>query len=166
MRNQRRPAIEPLEAKSLLSAGPGSSGLAETLTVSRATATPGEPIVLTYTRTNVGHHDLNVTEGPSRDGFVISRGGAEVWRSNRGPTPMFVVLKTLRPGESTTIQATWHGQADPGAPAPQAGTFVVANQDDPGGPKATVTIVPAGHHPSPHTAPGPAAPPHPRHRGG
>ncbi len=150
MKTRRRLQVEPMESKTPPSSGLAGSGLAEKLTVSHATARPGEPIVLTATLTNVTDHDVTVADGPSRDGFVVSRGGKEVWRSGAGMmSAMFLVQKTLHPGESITTHATWDGQVAPGHDSGPTGTFHVTTRREPDGPGATVTIEPA-HHPGKH----------------
>jgi len=148
---RRRLEMEPMESKAPPSSGLAGSGLAESLTVSRSTARPGETIELTATLTNVSDHDITVADGPSRHGFVASQAGREVWRSGAGTmTAMFLVQRTLHPGESITTHATWDGHAAPGhVPGPTTGTFHVATLRDPAGSGATVTIEPA-HHPGKH----------------
>jgi Intracellular proteinase inhibitor len=142
--------LEPLEGRSLL------SGLAYSLTTNQASYQPGQPVEMTFRETNVSSQPVTVQDGPSIDGFTVSRDGAVVWRSNAGINPLFIRLETLQPGQSLTLAATWDG-IPTGGSAPISGTFVISNQL---GPQAATTVTISGS-----TAPSPApkgqAPPTP-----
>ena len=150
--------LEPLEGRSLL------SGLAYSLTTDQSAYQVGQPIVMTFQETNVSAHAITVDDGPSIDGFIVSQDGTEVWRSNSGANPMFVLADTLQPGQSLTLTATWDGVPD-GDTAPVPGTYVIANELDPQAATAMVTIsssttpstppnsTPPGDPPAPDPAP-------------
>jgi hypothetical protein len=148
MRPATRLSVEVLEGKTLLSgAAAVGADLSTTLTVDRSTYAPGQPVSVTFTETNVSHHDVTVVHGPVNEGFVVSRNGKEVWRSNAGLEPQFLEREVLHPGQSIQLQATWDGRPDvpSGEGSPMKGTFVVRNELAPNGASATVTI---GAHPA------------------
>jgi hypothetical protein len=95
-------------------------GLTERLTTDRAFYHAGQTVRMTLTETNITTHPVAVSVGPSIDGFSITHNGAVVYRSNGGMQPMFIMLRTLQPGQSLTLTATWK--------AVGSGTFVVHNQ--------------------------------------
>jgi hypothetical protein len=140
-----RPAFESLEGRALLSSA--TPGLAVSISTDRASYQAGQPVVILFTETNVGKHDVSVSHGPSVDGFVARRGGKDVWRSNAGLNPMSIRVDVLHPGQSHTIRATWDGRSDllePGRPSvegpPLAGTFEIRKALARGGPIVRVTI--------------------------
>ncbi len=130
MKSRRRPQIEGLEGRSLL------SGLSTTLTSSAPVAAPGQPVTFTLQETNHSSQPITVDQGPSLDGFEVQQAGRTIWQSNAGIQPMFVTAQTLQPGQSLTLSATWNGKAQDGS-APPAGTYTVVNQM---APQATTTV--------------------------
>jgi hypothetical protein len=68
---------------------------------------------------------------------TISQSGREVWRSNPGDQPEFVVGHTLHPGQSVTESFAWDGQHPEDVAAHPYGKFVI--RDEAGGAKP-VTI--------------------------
>ena len=161
MRRTNRLAVESLEGKTLLSLATPASGVVATLTAVRSTTSAGTQVVATLTETNRTNHDVTIAVGPSIDGFVATQGGKTIWASNPGLEPQFLTVKTLGPGQSFTIGATWDGrsnQVDPLDPSdegsPLSGTFTITNELDRAA-RATVTIPnPATSKPStPHVTP-------------
>jgi len=159
MRPSYRPAVESLEALTLLSAV--SPGLTETLTTDRAVYRPGEPVRMTLTETNTSARDVSFGVGPSTDGFSVTRNGGTVWRSNAGIQPLFVRLVTLHPGESFALQATWDGHPNtprgdtlPGRPT---GMFLVHNALEGRGAGDRPATVMIEATPPPRPAPAPLA---------
>jgi hypothetical protein len=128
MKAPTRLSVEPLEDKTLL------SSLAITLKTNHPIYKVGQAVVMTLTETNVSRHDVQVSFGPSVDGFSVTHGNATVWRSNSGIQPLFIVLETLAPGKSLTLSATW-------VAGPSTGTFVAHNELIPRGPVATFRVV-------------------------
>jgi hypothetical protein len=116
---------------------------------------------MTFQETNVSSQPVTVEDGPSIDGFTVSRDGAVVWRSNAGINPLFIRLETLQPGQSLSLAATWDG-VPTGGSAPVSGTFVISDQLAPQAATATVTISgSAASSPAPPVMdppPGPAPP--------
>jgi hypothetical protein len=159
--------LEPLEERSLLSGlgvGPtSSSALAYSLTTNQSTYQPGQPVEMTFQETNDSHQTIMVQEGPSLDGFIVTQGGKSVWRSNAGLNPLYIIEKTLKPGQSMTLSATWNG-IPTGGTSPVSGQFVITNELTPNA-KATITIAgPASTSPPstgqtpPTSSPAPGAP--------
>jgi hypothetical protein len=147
-----RPIVEPLEGRALL------SGLAYSLTTDQSVYQPGQPVQMTFRETNVSTRPVTVEDGPSIDGFTVSRDGAVVWRSNAGINPLYIRLETLQPGQSLTLTATWDGVPNGGS-APVPGQFLVSNQLEPQAATATITIAgpgssSTGQAPSTPNAPG------------
>jgi hypothetical protein len=108
------------------------SGLTMTLTTNQSSYKLGNPVKMTFTETNTSTHAVQVTVGPSIDGFIIKKNGSAVWRSNSGIQPMFLMLKTLQPGQSLTFSATWTANA--------MGTFTVVHESAQSGPSVTFTV--------------------------
>ncbi len=133
MTRRTRLNLESLEGRSLLSA------IAYSLTTNQATYQSGQPIEMTFQETNESSRTISVDEGPSIDGFTVTQDGTTVWRSNAGANPMFVLLKTLPPGQSLTLTTTWDG-IPTGGSSPASGQFVITNQLNPEAARATVTI--------------------------
>ena len=102
------------------------------------TTSTGTQVVFTFIETNVSHKNVNVAIGPSKDGFIVSQNGKPVWQSNAGPQPEFLMLRTLQPGQSLTLQATWNDRSNlvnpptPQEGSPLSGTFTVENELDRG----------------------------------
>lgn len=156
MKRSRVPAVERLEGRALLSAGlrrarlpvaaPLVASVSEGVKVVLATDHPryhrGQPVVMTLTATNTSNHDVTVPFGPSADGFYVTQNGRAVWASNSGPQPLYLVLKTLRPGESFTLSATWDGHANFRPASTPAGALVVHSQVA-GAAPITIQIPPA-----------------------
>lgn len=136
--SKRRPVVESLETRALLSA------LSVSLTTSQSVYQPGQPIPMTFTETNISSQPVKVEEGPSMDGFVVTQNSNIVWQSNAGANPLYIVVETLEPGQSLTLHATWNGSPSQGqTPIVAGGTFTVTNQLDPEGASATFQIEPA-----------------------
>ena len=53
---------------------------------------------MTFRETNTSSQPVTVQDGPSIDGFTVSRDGAVVWRSNAGINPLYIRLVTLQDG--------------------------------------------------------------------
>ena len=96
-RRKRRPRVELLEARALL------SSLSTSLTTNQSVYQPGQPIQMTFTETNTINQPVTIGEGPSIDGFDVTQNGKPVWESNAGVNPLFILVKTLQPGQSLTL---------------------------------------------------------------
>ncbi len=151
MKGTRVPVVEPLEGKALLSraaialpvappiVAPMNQGLQITLTTDHMVYHKGQPVEMTLTETNRSNHTINVELGPSIDGFFITKNGKEVWASNTGPQPDFVLEEPLAPGQSISLSATWNGQSNIGAPSSPTGLLFVHSQV-PNSPTAVIWI--------------------------
>jgi hypothetical protein len=155
VKRNRVAVVEPLEEKLTLSAlapAPGprhaavvahqSQGLKFQLTTDQAVYHQGQPVIMTLTAKNTTRHNVKLALGPSNDGFFATQNGAEVWVSNPGPQPLYLQLKTVRPGKSITLVAVWNGESNIGTPAIVTGTVVVQSQIA-GAPPVTIQILPA-----------------------
>jgi hypothetical protein len=155
MKRNRVAMVEPLEEKVPLSApapaaGPGpaaivahgSQSLKFQLTTDQAVYHQGQPVVMTLTAKNTTRHNVKLALGPSNDGFFVTQNGAEVWVSNPGPQPLYLQLKTIRPGKSITLVAVWNGESNIGTPAIVTGTVAVQSQIA-GAAPVTIQILPA-----------------------
>ena len=111
--------------------------LAVSLTTDHSFYQLGQPVKMTLTETNNSFHNVQVVLGPSIDAFFISQDGATVWTSaNKGPVPMYILVETLKPGQSLTLKATWNGMPNEGM-----GVFEVHNALIPNGPTTEFTVV-------------------------
>ena len=119
MHRRRHVVVEQLESRCLL------SGIAATLTTNVSVYVPGQPVTITLVETNTSKHAVKLAVGPSIDGFTVSQNNVELWRSNEGVQPLYVLLKTLKPGQSYTETATWNGQFDEAQPSNPLGPFVI-----------------------------------------
>ena len=142
MKRIRIPAVERLEGRALLSAGlrraqlpmsppmvaSVSQGVKVVLATDRQVYHRGPPVVMTLTETNTSNHAVSVPLGPSTNGFYVTQNGREVWASNTGPQPRFLLLKTLKPGESFTLSATWNGHSNIGPASSPTGALMVHTQ--------------------------------------
>jgi hypothetical protein len=156
MKRARIAAVEPLESKLLPSAAAPpvpvraappivarvDEGLKIVLTTDQKVYHKGHPVVMTLTETNTSKQTEMVVLGPSTDGFYVTQNGVEVWASNTGPQPLFLLVKTIKPGGSLTLSATWNGHTNIGPPSSPTGTFVVHSQV-PGAAPATIQILPS-----------------------
>ena len=113
--------------------------VAFSLKADRATYTPGEPVHITLTETNTTDRPVVIYGGPSLDGFTVSQGGREVWRSNEGPQPLAVRRQTIPPHRSIRLTATWRGQFDEARPASATGPFLI-QAERPSAPPATISF--------------------------
>jgi hypothetical protein len=145
MRPSFRPGVERLESLALLSgvapiaataaAVFGSPPLTLTLSTDSATYQAGQPVSMTLTEMNTSGHDITIGDGPSTDGFDVTKNGVRVWSSNAGPQPLFIRLITLHAGELFQLKSTWNDlpntvfdpSAKPGA-SPVVGALVVHSQ--------------------------------------
>lgn len=150
MHRRRQTGFEPLESRSLLSgmsslpmipAPMSPSDVAVTLTTDRPVYAQGEPVKMTLTETNVTSHEIAVPVGPSIDGFFVTHDGATIWSSNRGPVPLYIMLRPLAPGASFSLTATWNGAPNEGRPTTSTGLFQVHSQV-PGASPVTIQIGP------------------------
>ncbi len=107
---------------------PSAGPLLVVIHTDHAIYAPGQPVHITVTETNRTHRDVTVFEGPSLDGVTVSQSGKEVWRSNLGVQPEFVVGRTLHPGHSITETISWDGQHPEAVPAHPYGGFVVRDE--------------------------------------
>ena len=142
MKRARTLVIEGLEGRALLSAGlrraqipvpppivaPGNEGVKVVLTSDHLVYHRGQPVVMTLTETNTSNQTVTVPLGPSTDGFYVTQNGREVWASNTGPQPLFILARTLKPGESFTVSATWNGHSNIGPASNPTGVLVVHSQ--------------------------------------
>jgi hypothetical protein len=142
MKRNRMPTVERLEGRALLSSGlrraqipvtpptVGSvnQGVKVVLATDHQVYRRGQPVVMTLTETNTSNHAVTVALGPSNDGFSVTQNGREVWASNTGPQPLFLVLKTLKAGASFTLSATWNGHSNVGPASTPGGALVVHSQ--------------------------------------
>ncbi len=154
MKRSRIAAVEPLEGKALLSAAlrlasmppsivaPLNAGVKVVLKTDRQVYHKGQPVVMTLTETNTSKQTVTVALGPSTDGFYVTQNGREVWASNNGPQPMFILLKTLKPGASFSLSATWNGHANIGPASTPTGALVVHSQI-PGAAAVPIQILPS-----------------------
>lgn len=108
MSRASRPSLECLEGRIVL------SDVNLTISTDRANYSPGQPVLLTLTETNVSDHDVNVIVGPTNDGFDVYNTSTSVWKSNVGIQPQFLAAETLKPGESITHTAVWDADTTPG----------------------------------------------------
>lgn len=159
MRHPRsRPVVEGLEAKAL-TAGlvvppvgpvgltlpvvdvtpvtrPAAGALvpvALTLTTDRSAYQVGQPVTITLKETNTTDRVVQISDGPSVDGFYVSQKGVTVWRSNAGFQPFFIREIDLAPGQSYTLRATWDGHPNSAfgggeLSASPTGAFVIHDQ--------------------------------------
>jgi hypothetical protein len=141
MRRSRGLVLETLEGKVLLAAiatpiapvsppiiAPVSQGLVVKLSTDHQVYRRGQPVVTTLTETNTSQHDITVESGPSLGGFFVTHNGRRVWASNAGVQPMFILVRTLEPGQSITQSATWNGQSNIGPAWTATGHLVVGSQ--------------------------------------
>ncbi len=141
MRRSRGLVLETLEGKVLLAAiatpiapvsppiiAPVSQGLVVKLSTDHQVYRRGQPVVITLTETNTSQQDVIVESGPSLAGFFVTHNGRRVWASNAGVQPMFILLRTLEPGQSITQSATWNGQSNSGPDWTATGHLVVGSQ--------------------------------------
>jgi hypothetical protein len=139
MKRSTNPAVERLEGKNLLTApatvapvapivAAADQGLVVKLTTDHAVYHLGQPVVMTLTETNTSQHNITIELGPSRDGFFVTLNGNEVWASNTGPQPQYILVETLKPGESVKLSATWNGRSNIGPASTPTGTLVVHSQ--------------------------------------
>ena len=103
MRVRRLLRLETMEVRRL------PSGLTYSLTTDQLTYQVGQPIVMTFTETNIGDQPTTVEVSPTD--FVIpgTYNGLPIWQSdpaNQGAPP---TAETLQPGQSLTQSATWDG---------------------------------------------------------
>jgi hypothetical protein len=108
------------------------NGLSMSLSLDKSNYSLGSPVNMTFTDTNVSSSPVKVLVGPSIDGFIVSKNGTRIWRSNPGPQPWYVVNRTLLPGQSFTFKATWT--------ATTTGTLTVSHESAPNGPSVTFTV--------------------------
>jgi hypothetical protein len=133
--------LETLEGKVLLAAfatpiapvsppiiAPVSQGLVVKLSTDHQVYRRGQPVVITLTETNTSQHNITAESGPSLGGFLVTHNGRRVWASNAGVQPMFILVRTLEPGQSITQSATWNGQSNIGPAWTAAGHLVVGSQ--------------------------------------
>jgi|GEM_PF-1254103 len=141
MRRSRGLVLETLEGKVLLAAiatpiapvsppiiAPVSRGLVVKLSTDHQVYRRGQPVVITLTETNTSQQDIIVESGPSLAGFFVTHNGRRVWASNAGVEPMFILMRTLEPGQSITQSATWNGQSNIGPARTATGHLVVGSQ--------------------------------------
>jgi len=141
MRRSRSLVLETLEGKVLLAAiatpvapvsppmiAPLSQGLVVKLSTDHQVYRRGQPVVMTLTETNTTQHDITVESGPGVGGFFVTHNGHRVWASNTGVQPMFVLLRTLAPGQSITQSASWNGQSNIGPAWTVTGHLAVGSQ--------------------------------------
>ncbi len=148
MRNARRPVVESLEEKCLLTSVAGAeavvpstaSGLKVTLATNQKHYHQGQAVAMRLTETNTTNHAVTLTVGPGSDGFDVTKNGKTVWISNSGPQPQYLEAKTLQPGESFSLSATWNGHSNMGPAVNETGVLVVHSQMS-GSPAVTIRIV-------------------------
>jgi hypothetical protein len=148
MRRRFPLSVEVIESRYLLSA------LAYSLTTNQSTYQSGQPIQFTFTETNTSARPVNIEIGPANSGFVVRENGTPVWISNSGFQAQYLLLKTLLPGQSEVLTATWNGVSNVGPPTAETGTFTVTNQQAPTQSSATFAIQPTST-----IQPGPVSPP-------
>jgi hypothetical protein len=151
MTRRTRLDLESLEGRSLLSA------IAYSLTTNQSTYQPGQAIEMTFQETNESSRTILVDEGPSIDGFTVTQDGSTVWRSNAGANPMFILARSLQPGQSLTLTATWDG-IPTGGSSPTSGQFMLTNQLNPKAAWAMVTIAGGSSTSPPSTGQPPTTP--------
>jgi hypothetical protein len=109
------------------------------LTTNQSTYYPGQLCTMSLTIKNTSTHDGTIGIGPSIDGFIVTQNGNMYWRSNAGVEPPYIVVQTIKPGQSITLTADWT------VPATANGTYVVHNQLFPTGPTATFNVTTPGN---------------------
>jgi hypothetical protein len=141
MKRSTKPALETLEGRALLTTPApvvpvapivtaAEQGLVDKLTTDHTVYHLGQPVVMTLTVTNTSNHDISFGLGPSVDeGFFVTQNGKEVWASNTGFQPDWIMEYTLKPGESVTTSDTWNGQSNIGPASTPTGTLVVHSGD-------------------------------------
>jgi hypothetical protein len=152
MRRPRQLAFETLEGKALLSplpapvvknsppvVAPQSQGLVMRLTTDHRVYHPGQPIVVTLIETNTSPHVVSLVDGPSTSAFVAVHNGRRIWTSNSGIQPMFLVSKSLQPGQSITLSAMWDGHSNIGPTGAISGRVVIGSQST-GAPHVNILI--------------------------
>ena len=105
-----------------------NEGLAVRLSTNHQVYRRGEPVVITLTETNTTDQAVTVEQGPSMAGITVSHDGRVIWASNQGVQPMFVLLRTLDPGQSITETTTWNGQSNFGPARAATGRLVIGSQ--------------------------------------
>ncbi len=173
MRVKYRPRVERLESYELMTgmmvapvsvapAAVTASPITLTLTTDQSSYSVGQPVHMTLTETNTSSQTVQITDGPSIDGFSVSQNGTTIWRSNAGMQPMFLREVTLNPGQSLTLTATWDGHPNntptgTESSATPTGTFQVSSQvSQDGATAAPVTItIGAASTPTPTATPTP-----------
>jgi len=133
--------LEMLEGKVVLAAiatpvapvsppmiAPLSHGLVVKLSTDHKVYQQGQPVVMTLTETNTSQHDITVQSGPSLGGFFVTHNGRRVWASNAGVQPMFILIRTLEPGQSIAQSASWNGQSNISPSLTPAGHLVVGSR--------------------------------------
>jgi hypothetical protein len=140
MRRSRPLELESLEGKRLqatlalpvlpqlpAAVAPMSQGLELKLSTDHQTYRRGQPVEITLTVSNTSSHALSFAEGPSVDGFFVTQGWRRIWSSNSGLQPMFVIERTLEPGESVAQSAVWTGHASTGPHRMAVGRLTVGS---------------------------------------
>ena len=143
MRRSRRPTVEGLEAKELLTGGL-PAGLVDSIRAVAIATPSGHRVVETFVVTNTSKHDVRFAYGPVNEGFVASQAGRVVYNPGAGILPQFLILDTIKPHQSLTFRGTWDVRSNLGplgAEGPTlSGKFTITNELDPRGPSATVTV--------------------------
>ena len=128
-----------------------ASPLQDTLTTDRSTYQFGQPVQITFTRTNTSDEPVPLSLGMAQDSFQVTQGGQMVWQSDQGPPYTFEPFdypQNLQPGQSWTKTVTWDGWIN-GTPAwlsPETtaesatGSFSVTSELNPSGPSASFQI--------------------------
>jgi len=106
-----------------------TSNLSMTLKTDKSSYKAGEPVLITLKITNTASHAVQIADGPSLYDYSVTQNGTKVWDSRVGVAfPMFVVLETLKPGDSLIKTYQWNDQTstDPvGTPNPPTTPQVV-----------------------------------------
>ena len=144
MSRRARPSLEPLEGKALLSL----PGLVTTLTTDRSVYGVGQEVRMTFTVTNEGSQPVTFAPDYESQDFTVSSGGKVRWDQQYGQVIVpLAVLRTLAPGQSYTLTATWKGSPNEGGPSAATGTLQVRCELDPGLTTA-ITVTPGTPSPS------------------
>jgi hypothetical protein len=140
MRRRRSLVAESLEPRALL------SSLSYSLTTDRPVYQVGQPIQFTFRETNIGTQPVTVQVAPGD--FTVWTNSSSIWQSNPGVASQPPKTEILKPGQSVSQTAIWHGTTSHAAgPTGSAilqinnfGTFTVSNPNSPQGVRATFQI--------------------------
>ena len=89
-----------------------ASPIEDRLTTDQSTYQSGQPVQISFTRTNTSDQPIPFSLDGSEDLFQVTKDGQIVWQSSQGPPYVFQPVDyplILQPGQSWTSTATWDG---------------------------------------------------------